>query len=604
MILPEGVDFATVTFGDAWDMSEFSDISQYINGAGRGLSLDSPLVQDGLFTATSTPSTTDHDAFFFPLFPGYPGFMQIGNVGSLKPIDSTFYRCFYIAMKVDTTNQWDSMAVYWHPSQVIDAPSPYGTGAIYNIPLYPEWSAAKYWKLFKVDLVNPPTGTQGRAWNAFSPWQGFHVAPTFDDSVPFAVDWIRLTPCHTGAEYSTTITWTPDPAITAVWVRPQGTTRDIRVQNGISGSHGSYSLDTQGLPPGAYQVGLGADTTCCAQWSANTLQINAATVIKYDRPSPTSGEDYATLTGNAWDMETAEDVDQIDCASWAIANGILSLDTPYPAALPAACIGAGVGEADPRIVLNMPGTLLIGHEYRYLSFHMYQNGEYAIPADGMIVRWLWTTTNRCTRVSADLPLEVGWHTYNIDLHDPFNGTPVASAPADNCADYPLKPWWLVGQLITTRFDPNENWTGNLVPAQTFHQEIDWIRLTMVDSVVQGESFPIEITLNKNARSVQYINFYYTTSPYEPVQHFIGQYVPGTSGLNQSTSAPDTTLPRIYLPIIMDKRGTYAALQSNQVRYVWRTASVAAGEYTICAQAFDGYNLTTYCSPAPMQVTAP
>ena len=594
-------------------MSEFSDISQYINGYGRHPSIISPLTQNGLFTATSTASATDHDAFFFPLFPGLPGFMQLGDLGSIDPIDSSFYRCFYIAMKVDTPNTDDSLQVFWYPSQVLDAPSPYGSGATFAIQLYPEWSAAKYWKLFKVDLANPPNGTMGHAWAAYSPWQGLHVTPTLYDSVPFAVDWIRLTPCHTEAKYFAPITWTPNPAITAIWVRPQGTTRDIRVQNGLNGSSGSYSLDTQGLAPGTYQVGLGADTTCCTQWSATPLQVNAATVIEYDRPSMTSGTDYATLTGNAWDMTTIEDVDQIDCASWALANGLLALDTPYPAALPDACRGAGVGEADPRITLNLPGTLLSGYLYRYLSFRMYQSGEVSLPADGMVIRWIWTTTNRCTRVSADAPLEVGWHTYNIDLYNPFNGTPVEAAPSYNCptgVDM-LKPWWLVGQIMTLRFDPNENWTGNLVPAQTFHQEIDWIRLSKVDSVVQGEIFPILVTLNKDASTVQYINFYYTTSVYNPVQHFIGQFRPSHASLAQPESpagspSPDwgAAVSNTYLPSIQNRHIIYPPVASNQVRQLWYTTPVAPGEYSICAQAFDGYNLTTYCSEAPMQVTAP
>jgi len=603
--LPESVDFATVEFGDGWDMSEFSDISQYLNGYGRFPSLINPIVQDGVFSATSNSNPSDIDAFIYPLFPGHAGFMPLDDLGSLNPVDST-YHCFYIAMKADTTVTTDYFQIFWYPDQ--NMPTGYGKT---EVKLYPEWAATKYWKLFKVDLANPPTA--GSAWNSLSSWQGIEVRATRIINVPFAIDWIRLTPCHTEAKYFTPITWTPDPAITAVWVRPQGTTRDIRVQNGINGSSGAYTLDTQGLAPGTYQVGLGTNTTCCNQWRTDLLQINAATMMEYDRPSPISGEDYATLTGNAWDMETTEDVDQIDCTIWSLANGILNLDTLYPSnpAYPAACRGEGVGEADPRILLNMPNTLLIGKEYRYLSFRMYQSGEVATPADGMMIRWIWTTTNYCTRVSADAPLEVGWNTYNIDLYDPFNGMPISSAPAANCADYPLKPWWEVGQIMTLRFDPNENWTGNYVPAANFHQEIDWMRLTKVDRVAQGEIFPILITLNKDASAVQYINFYYTTNLDEPMQHFIGQYAPSFSGLSQAVSAPGSLTPNAfaattntYLPSIQNRHIIYPPIASNQVRLPWYTTGVTPGEYSICAQAFDGYNLTTYCSAAPMQVTMP
>jgi hypothetical protein len=607
--LPESTDFATVTFGDAWDMSQFTDVSQYLNGAGRNPSLTSILVQDGVFSATSTVSTTDPDAFIFPLFPGYPNVMQLGNWGSISPIIPSQYHCLYIAMKVNSTSTNDSYRVLWYPDQNLVVPSTTSnSGSIYPLNLYPEWGTSRYWKLQMVDLSAPPSGYIGKPWTSYSPWLGLELIMTHYDNISLAIDWIRLTPCHTDPQYRTTVTWTPSASVTALWVRPQGTTRDIRVTKGLNGLSGSYSLDTQGLAPGVYSVGLGDDTTCCSQWSTDQLEINTSPILDFDRPSTTSGVDYSTTAGDAWDMNAASDIDAIQCASWSFANNLLLLDTEYPALIDEpGCLGPEVGEADPKVYLNLPGLLESGKDYRYLSFRLYQNGTISIPADGMIVRWIWTDLTNCIRVSQMVALEVGWNEYNIDLYHPFNGLPVAYA---YCSVNPLQPWREVGGIKTLRFDPNENWTGKILPAMIFHQEIDWIRLTKVDGVWQGSIFPIEVTLNKAPSTVQYIDFYYTSNRSQPQQYYIGRTTPGLAAAEvaEAETLPGINVPLVnqfhYLPFLVRNISAYPPLLPNQVRYLWNTSSVVPGEYYICGRAYDGLNLTTFCSKAPLQIRTP
>lgn len=607
--LPEGKDYATIILGDGWDMSELSDISNYLNGAGRNPSMVNPIVQDGIFTATSTSLTTDPDAFIFPLFPGLPNFMQLGNLGSVYPINSAEYHCLYFAMRVDTVSSIDEFTVLWYPDNALTSPSSTSSsGAIVSLRLYPEFGTNRYWKLHMVDLANPPRGTIGTPWSAYSPWQGLEIIMTYYDNVPLAVDWIRLTNCSSDPQYRTTVSWTPSSSVTALWVRPQGTTRDIRIANGLNGLSGSYTLDTQGLAPGAYSVGLGDDTTCCSQWSTNQLVINASPILDFNRPSPTSGEDYTTVVGDAWDMSQGSDADSIECTiSWNFTNGLLSIDTGYPAILTSGCKGPGVGEADPRIFMHLPASLASGKDYRYLSYRMYQNGTISLPVDGMVIRWVWTDLANCTRVSHTAALDVGWHEYNIDLYDPFNGTPAETA---NCSVYPYQPWSLVDGIMKLRIDPNENWTGNLVPAMIFHQEIDWIRLTKVDAVTQGVPYPIEVTLNKDANSIQYIDFYYTTNRTQPMQNYIGRATPGSGqaqvGQMEADQGTNSQLaaPLLYIPMMMRNYTTYPPLDANQVRYLWDTLTIPPGEYYICGRSFDGLNQTTYCSKAPLQIHAP
>jgi hypothetical protein len=58
--LREGDDFATRNLRNAWDMSEFADISQALNQSGQVNYLTNILVQDGVFSARSTSLRDAH----------------------------------------------------------------------------------------------------------------------------------------------------------------------------------------------------------------------------------------------------------------------------------------------------------------------------------------------------------------------------------------------------------------------------------------------------------------------------------------------------------------------------------------------------------------
>ena len=595
--IPESEDFATVNFGKAWDMSEFTDISQYLNGAGRHPSLANIQVKDGVFSAQSIGDRNGNLAYFYPLFGGHQGFMQIGgNLGSLKPVDPQTYQCFYIAMKVNSpqyklgVDLWDGFRVLWSAAGK--------AGGTNQISLYPETlqkqsPVVHSWRLYRVDLNAPPNGIFDGAWTSNSIWQALQINPTLYKDIPFAIDWMRLTSCKTDPKYLARITWGASGSVNAIWANPVGTDRNIQLATGVDGSKGAYDLDTKGLAPGAYRIGLGTTTSCCSEWSSGELKINQAPVINFVRPSPYSGEDYATSAGNPWDMDPS-DFTRIDCTQYSFGDGLLRMDTAYPAALPRECKGSTIGEADPQLFLNLPASLDVAGQYRYLSFRKYMNGDYAMPADGMIGRWMWTTTNDCTRVSADIPYEVGWHTYTIDLYDAFNGTPVASSPP-SCG---IKHWKATGQVTRLRFDPNENWTGNQVPQMTFHQELDWIRLTKVDQVARGATFPIEITANKPLESIRSISYYFTTDRKNPTQNPAGGQETFVEAGSDTIAAAQQPL---YLPLV---RRNSSGGAPGAFTFNWNTASVAPGEYYICSVANDGYNQTTYCSDAPIRVYSP
>lgn len=73
--LPEGNDFATHVLRQPWDMSQFSEVSQYLNQSGQAnLVQNINLSSDGVFSGESTSAK---DAQFFVLWPGYQTAMLI-----------------------------------------------------------------------------------------------------------------------------------------------------------------------------------------------------------------------------------------------------------------------------------------------------------------------------------------------------------------------------------------------------------------------------------------------------------------------------------------------------------------------------------------------
>jgi hypothetical protein len=582
----EAPDFATLALGNAWDMNDFEDISQYLNGAGRNPSLTNIQVNDGIFSATSIGDRTTMIAYFFPLFPGYPNFIPTGNVGVTHPIDTSHYQCLYAAMQVDSPSSQpqgkDGWRVFWYADEAMSQ-----TGGTAQIDL----NANNSWNLYKVDLNNPQRGLVSGSipWNGKSAWEGFKIEPTFYKNVNFQVDWIRLTSCQDDPAFQANITWSPDASLNTIWVRPDGTTRDIRLQGNVDGSKGSTVIDTKGLAAGSYQVGLGSNASCCSQWSSDPLTIDETPGAVFEMPSAENGVDYATSAGNAWDMDPS-DITSVRCSQYSFDNGILKLDTNPPSQLPSNCKGSAIGEADDQIFLNLPGPLQAS-DYRYLSFRHYIDGEYAIPADGMIGRWIWTTSDNCTYVSYDIPYDVGWHTYVIDLYDSFMGTPISSAPS-SCG---LKPWKDAGTIIRLRFDPNENWTGNTpgIAPMVFHEEFDWIRLTKDIQVDHGDKFTIEAKLSKPSTQLTDIQYYYTTDPNAPVQTWTPIRYNGSQ--TQPPAIGGSHL--IFLPTIQNQFDS----DPTDAYIIWDTTGVPPGDYYICTQVTDQVNQAAYCSQVTVKV---
>jgi hypothetical protein len=512
--------------------------------------------------------------------------VQVGRLGSRYPINSATYRCLYLAMSSQLAGGGDPglMQIIWFADGRQNAGGQFG--ATGGITLYPEGAPSnpdQGWRLYRVDLAAP--GGFDTGWNQLPRWQGLRIDPSNKANVTFNVDWIRLTSC--GAA-NTTVTWTPNGGANAIWLRPTGTSRPIRVATGVNGAAGSAQIDVQGLAAGSYDVGIGTSTSCCASFGDTPLVINQRPLASFTNPSFSGGVDYASQAGTPWDFSdtrTATVTSQGSQAAWAYKDGMLEIVTP------SGPLPAGI---DVRIRLNAP-VPANSAEYRYLTFRMNTGWKapWANVPHGMIGRWIWTipgpSGRGCDLVSFDIPYDIGWQTYSIDLHDPVQGRVEESS--GRCPSL-LPNWKSSGTVTGMRFDPNENITvaaDKVTGGGPFTQQFDWMRLTKDIQVKQGAPYLVEVGLNKPAGQVTR-TYYYTTDRNNPTQNRAAAYNPPAPG--GSVKVFIAQVAANYQPV---------DAVANPASFAWDTSNVAPGTYYLCVNLNDGVSENTVCGEAPVVV---
>ncbi len=588
LVSGEGHDFATQELRDPWDMDSFYDVSLGFDGTLFNIASFS--VSGGVFSGQSG----NGPASFYVLHPGYLPGMRGGKIGYLHPLNPVQYSCLSIASYVPV----DTSPRYQWVSWVEDLNLTQG-GYTYGMQL-----DTGRWRLYQYDLQTWPY-QQGKSWTT-QDWLGLRVVVTNQQNANFQVDWVRLTDCT--PVYVTlsglTLGQTYD-----IWLGHGSPERQILVAEGISpDGSGAYSLDVQGVEPDTYTYYVKQNSTVIQQ---GTLTVQAEPRPTFTRPSPFTGDDYSTSAGNAWDMQASDDIVAVYCAQWNVTGGVFSIDTKPASQLPSECVGAGAYEADPRVYLNTPSAEDIS-AYRYLSFRHKIDGTWQQPAEGMVVRWIWRVEHPtipgefCEYVSREVPLDVGWQTYWVDLYDAWNGLPVETGGSVNGVSTCPKnvPWAAQhNAVLYFRIDPNENITNGI-----FHQEFDWIALTKMDSVRQGSPFDVQMSLNKSPSSLTSVQMYYTTALSDPMQNAaLGSFLQGVPDVTPQSMAGGQKVQgafTLYLPLAMRnyQPPPYLPPVTNEIRFRWDTSGVPAGTYYICAVLDDNYNQSTFCSETPVVVT--
>ncbi len=563
-LVPEGRDFSTLEFGDPWDMEEYSDVSMYINESNTALHLENIEVSGGKFSARSV----DTDAQFHVLFPGYQSSIPAGKTGTRHPINPSNH-CLFTLMNVQSVYPLDEVRVWWFANNKLTGEQ-FGSGRLSTFPFSPGWS------YLAADL-NSLDGTSGDSWSGgVEEWQGLRLDPTVSSGVEFEVDWVRLTDC---GEVPVTVSWSGISGGVQIWVGIETPQPDFEVPIGMLSlkdcDPDSCVLDVQGWEPGLYYIGVRRVSDGQFFWTSQPLVINPSPILDIIRPSFTSGESIV------WNMNSQSGIvpERTICVDYIFDQGELYLITKPPAQLPGGCVSSG--SSDPQVVLSQNGDVDTT-SYRYLTFQALMEGQWQDVNRGWIMRWIWSPYNDCFLVSNDIPFDVGWQTLTIDLHDSFEGLAedAASPPTVNC---PINHWTTFPATYL-RFDPNENTTS-----VTFHQRMDWIRLSRMDRVTQGDLYPIQIQSSENIDDLS-LNFYFTTNP-------DGNPKQQVAVIKTGPSTPPGGPYTIFLPMIFsDYEG------SNFTTYLWDTSGVSNGQYYICVEASDGLNIPTYCSEAPVDVT--
>ena len=607
--VPESPDFAGEVLRDSWDMSEFSDISRDLNGLSTVYALRNPTVSGGVFSATTNTAS----AFLTLLYAGQaPDTLNVLRDGPLNPIDPARYKCLYVAMKVDTTNNASGRIFFFNDSR--QQLGDHWGGGFFQLHPGADPKVAN-WKLYRLRLDQLSLFPDAKnSWTNFNQWNSLRIDPVLESDRNFGIDWTRLTTC---AATTRTITWTPDPAVTAIWLQPTGTTRAIRVAptaelsglgTAVNGSAGSYDLDTQGLAAGSYQVGTGTLSSPPSSWSSTPLVINAAPIMTFSSPSAYSGDDFASVNGNPWDFDSATDAPLVrsqavpGAATYRFTNEGLEVTSPS---------GPQPAGIDTQVYLNTPSRI-DAREYRYISFRIKNTwttknfGPTVWPSGGMLVRLNWSVPSltgivgrECTYGGDDIPMDIGWRTYTFDLFDARNGKPDGN-PVPGQPDCPANgstvPWSSHSQITRFRLDPNENISALDDPVTgggTFVQTLNWVRLTKAPAVNAGSIYTIKLALNKPSSDVPTRNFYYTTDRNNPTQN-VAVGVPAPQPGNGSR--------RIYLPWARSLNGSeFDDGASNPLSFRWNTAGVVPGTYYVCATLNDGVNQTTSCSAIPLTV---
>ncbi len=593
VVLPEMDEFATTVMGDPWDMNEATDLWAYRSDS----DMTNSVFADGIYSAKMTDGVGGERITLLTAGATNNAAMRIGKTGYAFPIDADHYR--YLTYRIYKSNsQCNSSVLIWNEDDT-RVPAVQGISKGYSSCETP--TAGWHTKVIDLQTIGIQSGSKD--WSGtirdlfFKPFAGAGAA-----NATVKLDWARLTSEDPRTARPYTIEWTGSSSTVDLYASLDDkvlSSNDFLIAGNVDGNSGSYTFETGVLPSGTYYIG--ADTSSGVIWSSGALVINTSPQIKITSPSKTSGQEFsATVLGNAWDMNNTNDLNDSLPRHWETCVSNPSFTNSIYAATLTTC-STDTYYTDARFILghmNPPGNnpIIDTDKYRYFSFRYTLSGEQNI-GQGWIARMGWWQGNESgattepTVMSRDMMLLEGWNTYSADLW------------ADDAIDeaHPVQVAWRDSSPNRLRFDPAELFLTRL-PANV---QIDWIKLTAMDEIVQGDRFAIAYELFATRPTTT--TFYYDTDTDPSSGASLIETVPASvmnngagNGLNDNDNTESDAsvvgieaTHSIYLPIIMNN---YCA----DCVY-WDTTAVSPAEYYICAALDDSYNTIYRCSESPVKV---
>ncbi|MCP4362179.1 MAG: hypothetical protein GY796_29585 [Chloroflexi bacterium] len=582
--LSEVDEFATTIMGDPWDMAQPSDLTRYRADSGMVNSTFS----NGIYSATM-PTGQGGEKITL-LKAGAPNHtsLRIGKIGYNYPINADEYRYLTFRIYKSCTSCNSGLIEWYSEDTYTDAVK--GISNSYSLP------ATADWHTITIDLQSIGIQRGQQNWSGFIRDLAIHPFAGADAAGAIVkLDWARLTAEDPSTSQPYTIDWTNGSGVSNydIYASPGNNTfdsNDILMASNVDGIAGSYTLQAGVLPSGSYYIGI--DTGSGISWSPGTLTLNAPPQVSISKPSKTSGEEYsASVLGDAWDMEQNDDLNDSLPIGWETCVSNPTFTGIYSAVLTGCSIDNVYTDA--RFVLghmNTPGVFdptIDTDTFRYLSYHYSLDGQQNVE-QGWVSRFGWWqqgangNTSQEIVMSRDVVLDEDWNTYKLDLW------------ADDIVDeaHSVQRSWLNSAPNRLRFDPAELYLS-LLPNDL---QLDWIKLTAMDEVQQGELFLIEYEIT-DSQDVN-LTFYYDvdTNPDNGRSLIDTVFVPAAVHSLSISPANANDTYFIFLPVIMNN--TYNCTGDC---YVWDTTAVAPETYYICIEAQDLYNTTYQCSEAPVIV---
>lgn len=199
-----------------------------------------------------------------------------------------------------------------------------------------------------------------------------------------------------------------------------------------------------------------------------------------------SAPDYATeVLHNPWDMDSGQDLADYftqenagtGLANLAFTNGLMHFDIIHMDSAYFHMLSPGIASSNP-LGKNGQALPIDSTKYRYLTIRMHSNS-----GDSMNVLWYTTPSGPGVkyRRSAGVNIEVGWHTYVIDLE---------SIGYIENGNGETRTWSQAQRVTGLRIDPGGVGASASNP---LHRQIDWITLTA--ALPPAAAYDLEYTIS-------------------------------------------------------------------------------------------------------------
>lgn len=518
------------------------------------------------------------DPDLFLLHPGYTGSLHAGRDGNASPIDASVYTQLTIRMYIGTVGTSNpGMQLLWTNGTVADIGSDesrFGGTVFYRT--YPGWN------IYVIDLSTYASASAAAPYRGRLPWtgniSGLRLDPGLGDmnGQTVMIDWVRLTP-----KTSQTVRWTTNQTgnirfklQNAAGIAADDEVRMYQVQGSfgvartVPASAGTFSLPIS-LPDGDWYVKAiaGADTST----PAGPWRRVEAPILNFTRPSFDSGE-----RAGDWEMDTATSVKLAELTSSPLfQNGELrsSTDDTNPTNT---CAGYWENPAINTVYPN-GGVAIDTAKFRYVKVRMRVDGVPDV-SYGWVARMVWANDGFSDPgVTGAVHLHDGWNEFVLDLWDRNN---IAT-------DDPNRSQWQARPSRTLfRLDPLET------PERTSYV-IDYIRLSAMETVQRGATFPIQYSLNGVTNAT--VQFFYDTDR-NPAN---GRTPIAVRAAAFMAPALVNAGSLVHLPLVRSSPGNQPIVGGTSVQ--WDTANVPPGTYYVSADASNGPSTATWYSETPVIV---